>query len=439
MACTVFPTTYAPTPYDDEIAALNFQLEEIERTTSSSKGKHRADEPQDLELAFAAFQAEIQQHILYIEDARFARSLANALDTDTSMLDEFVGGDIQFQADRELALQLCTDVPDLEAASPNLCSPALSSPNLGGSPDLGFNEFLRALSHGTTAASSVPQAALNASCFITGTVVADTIASRRMTVAVKAEPSNHGTQNTQKTQETLPTKDTSVTTEPQKATVVHNDALQTESCSCCTEEMKVGEMVKVPCGHSYCKRCLKDMFNKSTKNEDLFPPRCCSQHIPLQHIISSMDWDEARQFQIAELAFRTPNKTYCSNPICGSFIFPENVFGEIAQCQTCRKETCIHCKSVGHAGDCPKDTNLQATLATAKEQGWQRCTSCQRVVELKIGCNHIVYVDCLPCFIALLINSDASAGTHSAIFAERSGGHVCANSSLSVIWFDPPK
>jgi hypothetical protein len=31
-------------------------------------------------------------------------------------------------------------------------------------------------------------------------------------------------------------------------------------------------------------------------------------------------------------------------------------------------------------------------LQTADENGWQRCYSCRRLVELDLGCNHITFV-----------------------------------------------
>jgi hypothetical protein len=37
-----------------------------------------------------------------------------------------------------------------------------------------------------------------------------------------------------------------------------------------------------PCGHIYCNPCTKQLFVNATKDEDLYPPRCCGNLIFLQ-------------------------------------------------------------------------------------------------------------------------------------------------------------
>jgi hypothetical protein len=60
-ACaTAFPPFHSIPP-DDESAALTLQLEELGLASDSSKGKHPMDQPPDLEVAFASFQAKLQQ------------------------------------------------------------------------------------------------------------------------------------------------------------------------------------------------------------------------------------------------------------------------------------------------------------------------------------------------------------------------------------------
>jgi hypothetical protein len=50
---------------------------------------------------------------------------------------------------------------------------------------------------------------------------------------------------------------------------------------------------------------------------------------------------------------------------------------------------CTMCKGGEHLGDCPKDSAILEVLELAKKEGWKRCSKCNRVIELKHGCNHI--------------------------------------------------
>ena len=49
----------------------------------------------------------------------------------------------------------------------------------------------------------------------------------------------------------------------------------------------------------------------------------------------------------------------------------------------------MRCKAPEHAGDCPEDSELTATLAVAAREGWQRCQSCYALVEKEFGCQHM--------------------------------------------------
>lgn len=47
------------------------------------------------------------------------------------------------------------------------------------------------------------------------------------------------------------------------------------------------------------------------------------------------------------------------------------------------------CKQAGHTGDCAEDKAMEQTMELAKKEGWQKCPSCGRMVELNTGCNHM--------------------------------------------------
>lgn len=153
--------------------------------------------------------------------------------------------------------------------------------------------------------------------------------------------------------------------------------------------MSSHEAIRVPCGDIYCSNCLKAIFLHATKDQILFPPRCCRQEISLDLAAPTMSSEEVEMFHNAQIEFATTNRTYCSNTNCGKFILPALVGHDRATCSHCGTSTCIHCKGTSHFDECPNDDDLQATLALAQEQGWRRCHLCGAIVELAQGCNHI--------------------------------------------------
>ncbi|KAJ1709069.1 hypothetical protein NYO67_8770 [Aspergillus flavus] len=102
-------------------------------------------------------------------------------------------------------------------------------------------------------------------------------------------------------------------------------------CCICFERYESSDIIRLECGDLYCTDCLKSLFMRATKDEQLFPPRCCRQHIPLSLITKQMTTEEKDAFQRAKIEFSTSNRTYCSNTVCGRFIIPSNIFSEQAK------------------------------------------------------------------------------------------------------------
>ncbi|KAH6691802.1 hypothetical protein BKA61DRAFT_647902 [Leptodontidium sp. MPI-SDFR-AT-0119] len=151
-------------------------------------------------------------------------------------------------------------------------------------------------------------------------------------------------------------------------------------CIACQEQVQLSHTALVPC----------DLFRASATDDSLFPPRCCHQPIPTTGAVRILLTSTLiQQYKLKKVEFDTPDRTYCSNPLCAAFIQEENIFDEEASCPGCKSVTCTLCKAASHEGDCPADTALQQVLQTAADCGWQRCFSCRRLVELDIGCNHI--------------------------------------------------
>uniref|UniRef100_A0A4E9E185 RING-type domain-containing protein n=1 Tax=Gibberella zeae TaxID=5518 RepID=A0A4E9E185_GIBZA len=145
---------------------------------------------------------------------------------------------------------------------------------------------------------------------------------------------------------------------------------QTTECIACNNQFPPLALFKPSCSHEYCRACLVGLVRSSLQDESLFPPKCCGQTIP----IKQGRWFSPQlvgQFQAKKLEFDTPNRTYCSEPSCSTFIPPVFIAGS------------------HHTGVCPSDTASQQFLQLAVQNGWQQCYSCHRVVELDTGCYHM--------------------------------------------------
>lgn len=50
---------------------------------------------------------------------------------------------------------------------------------------------------------------------------------------------------------------------------------KTIECISCTSERPAIWSMRTSCGHDYCSKCVATLFANATREEDLFPPRCC--------------------------------------------------------------------------------------------------------------------------------------------------------------------
>ncbi|KAH6954591.1 hypothetical protein DER45DRAFT_570724 [Fusarium avenaceum] len=162
-------------------------------------------------------------------------------------------------------------------------------------------------------------------------------------------------------------------------------------CSACNDNFSASDIFTAPCSHEHCRSCINTLVALSIQDESRFPPRCCGQPIPIEygHVFSRQLVD---QFQAKELEFGTPDRTYCNEPSCATFIPPTSILHNLARCPRCDRATCALCKTPWHEGVCPRETPSPTLLRLAEDFGWRRCHNCGQFIELEHGCYHMTCV-----------------------------------------------
>ena len=334
----------SPSTYDSDQATpdliMQLQNEDTEELLNASKGADGDGEFSDAYRAFTTSQQELKRASSILPDRSLSRRLA-----------------------------------------PSINSAALSGQS-GAEEDVAASDRTRALaqwSSGVNTPTRVPQPTTAAQDLDEGSV------ARPQAIYVS------GGNNEDRASEKAVHSDSSsdaessawATSRPQVSTASHH-------CTACTSAKPLSDLYQTPCGHFYCQKCIQNLFELSATDETLFPPRCCRQPIPLSSIKMYLSSATVQIFEKKSIEFQTQDRTYCSQQACSSFIPKDHTTGELATCGECGTQTCTVCKANAHNGDCPQDTETQQILEIARECGWQRCYKCRRVVELEVGCNHIV-------------------------------------------------
>lgn len=326
---------------DDEIdqATLDLIIQlQLQDTQTLIKGKRREGEKSDAELAAELYKLELESFASFRHDHTMSRSIAHAILEDGNLISGHVFEEQQAARDREFAIHGYYPEEISSTATPETVI------------DEEMAKKLTALYIG----SYQP--------------------------LVVGEPSS-----------------SQVT-----PTVVTATASEQRHCVSCMTNVPFFETVQCPCSHEYCRGCIAGLFEAAMNDESLFPPRCCSQSIPLGLNQIFLPTKLVGQYRAKELEYSTKDRTYCHLQNCSTFIPPVFITGDMARCPKCQSETCSICKSPSHDNDCPQDMATLDILRIATENGWQRCYSCRRMVDLIIGCNHISMFR-RPFYTALLI------------------------------------
>jgi hypothetical protein len=336
---------------------IETQLEDLREIARANapKGKGRVgehDARDDLIAAVNAYRADLTAMAQHLADEAMCRSIANAVDADADLIRAALSEEERLTQDRELAFTLSGQQRSAAARRQSISQ----RPSLSTTTDEEVLEKLRAFN----ISSPSPTELYFEDADVGRAESSSWAQSRRYPARQVARPPS----------------------EP-----------LTRTCVACTDHHPVSNLARSPsCGHEYCQGCLKSLFTASFTDETLFPPKCCGQAIPIDGCRALLTPAIVGQFHAKKLEFDTPNRTYCHVKACSAFVAPQFVHGDVAYCSRrgCFGRTCTVCKGASHVGhDCPEDPAAQDMLRLAAAEGWQRCNSCARYVELNTGCNHI--------------------------------------------------
>ncbi|KAI1754772.1 hypothetical protein F4782DRAFT_552698 [Xylaria castorea] len=348
MANQEAPAQPAWSRADEESLSLIFSLlrEDALRVKSSSKGKQVEGTVSDADLALRFYTEELKQATAYVLGRKMAKSMQEAVHTDTDALLKCQREESVARRDRQIAVALSGRRVQGQTQKP--VDTGSSAPEL--EPEL--LEKLNAI-------------------YVTGINEAD-----------GEDMIDDGTETV------------SVTTagHPESSSWAASRRLKKipqRACTACGDMKHFVDLARAPCQHEYCRECLDNLFRASMLDESLFPPRCCRQVIPVDANRLFLSSDLVQQFKKKSIELSTSNRIYCHQPTCSTFIPPSTIKDGVARCPECTIQTCITCKGATHEGDCPADTALQQVLQVARQEQWQRCPKCSTMIELDTGCFHM--------------------------------------------------
>src|ERR1700722_91316 len=172
----------------------------------------------------------------------------------------------------------------------------------------------------------------------------------------------------------------------------HASFSTTVECSACTESMRILSTIRAPCGPHYCRPCLEDLVSAATRDESLFPVRCCRQEIPVDSLAQYVSQTLIQNFRTKTIEFGTPagDRIYCPTPTCSLFLGPAIPGSTSVFCDRCLVSVCVACKDYTHPRR-PCEENMSAIKVKdlAQQEGWQTCPGCGAIVDLTYGCYHI--------------------------------------------------
>ncbi|PPR02526.1 hypothetical protein CVT24_001952 [Panaeolus cyanescens] len=346
-------TTIDESDVDFETARLiaELHLQDIADIEGRRKGKGRAGVKSDEEYALELMMSELQSVVSISEDNRLAQSISKALETDAAYLDAFMTAEAAAEADRRVAEAVSNGQP---LPPPIPAQTRLEHRAFDMEPKF-VDDSLAPIQ---TVKSLAPK-------------VKGTDAGKQPVRTVSHTPAG-----------TIASSSRSGTKEPRV------------ECTACGERVRVGKAFLTSCSHQYCPDCLNDLVEAFTRDESLYPLRCCKEPIDIHAVRPFITKPGlATLFEVKHSEFSVPvsDRLYCAAPTCSAFLDSVNQYrDQFVQCPNCAFSTCRLCKQAYHFGDCAHvNAATDAVRDLARQQGWQTCPGCNAIVELDVGCYHM--------------------------------------------------
>ncbi|KAF9450772.1 hypothetical protein P691DRAFT_809609 [Macrolepiota fuliginosa MF-IS2] len=355
---------------DMETSALIAELlySDMQEILGSRKGKARTGAPlTDAEYALQLQSEQLEGMLTEVQDADIARRMQDALRMDRALIEEMALSEKVAQQDHEAALAL-----ERGEAMPRATKEQLSMGRGGvGGDGVLSGDMMEALS--PKLKPTVPASALDK--------------GKGKVVSFGSPPSP-------------------IPRLPGPA--LRFQPVERPQCVSCDDKIPAHKaFLKATCEHHYCTDCIINLVRAATTDESLFPVRCCRKAIPTESLTRFLSNALLTLFRAKSKEFGTPAnaRVYCCVPTCSAFLGnaeeakglsswadrwgfispPENL-----RCEKCRIETCIECRQRGHPNDtCKQNGAAQQVKELAREQKWQTCPKCERIIELSFGCNHM--------------------------------------------------
>nr|AAS46753.1 hypothetical protein PDUPB2 [Pleurotus djamor] len=360
---------------DPETSLLiaNLILDDISELENRRKGKNRHDTPQtDEELSLSLQERHLRDLLGNIQDFQFAQGLDRALSSDLRLINTLSIAERAAHDDRVAALALSEGRP-LPAKTPSqrhvetmtFARPRASQDSSRGAPPT--------LSSSTSAYGFHP--ASSSSMATTSPVYGFRPAPAESAVSAGTSRPTSAYRSSVFVTSTTPTV----------------PPARRRECVSCMEGIQRGGITGL-CGHDYCSGCIVDLVTSCTKDESLYPLRCCGQNLDERQILAFLG--NARltaEFQSKAREFATPalQRVYCPQPTCSAFL-GTSVQGQTMNCHRCGSGVCMGCKRPAHGREsCQESTAVSELRDLAQRNGWQTCPGCHAIVELHHGCYHM--------------------------------------------------
>ena len=177
-----------------------------------------------------------------------------------------------------------------------------------------------------------------------------------------------------------------------------------DACPVCMESADP-PVVKLSCGHTYCKACLHG-FVKATIDGRKFPINCfhtsedghtCATPLSISTILEILSKSDSEQ--LFETAFTTyiqarPKEySYCPTPDCPT-VYKVTTTESFITCSQCLVGICTACKIVAHNGQTCAQYKAVIEAETdfqdwTRRAGVKKCPKCHVNIEKNDGCNHM--------------------------------------------------